>query len=105
MLTRDFASLSADATSDLFKLCLQNLILFLPLFSTWQTTMNQEAFDQLDETLLFGAWPKHHDQDQDFEQFAHNMTAYVAQLINLLQTVVGKAGDINSLLAGIIPGD
>lgn len=89
MLSRDFGLLrllDAAALAALFRLCLQNLTFFFPIFLHFVTTMNKENFDGASDQIVSPS--KYADRDVDFEEFEQEVKAYVVQLISLVQTII-----------------
>jgi hypothetical protein len=70
MLSRDFGLLrllDAAALAALFRLCVQNLTFFFPIFLHFVTTVNKANFDGDDDKIVSPS--KYADRDVDFEEF------------------------------------
>ena len=70
MLSRDFGLLrllDSAALAALFRLCIQNLTFFFPIFLHFVTTVNKANFDGDDDKIVSPS--KYADRDVDFEEF------------------------------------
>ena len=89
MLGRDFGLLrllDSAALASLFRLCIQNLTFFFPVFLHFVTSVNKANFDGDDEQIVSPS--KYADRDVDFEEFESEVKAYVVQLVSLVQTII-----------------
>ena len=89
MLGRDFGLLrllDSAALASLFRLCVQNLTFFFPIFLHFVTSVNKANFDGDNEQIVSPS--KYADRDVDFEEFESEVKAYVVQLVSLVQTII-----------------
>ena len=73
---------------------------FYPVFAYSMNTFNKDMFDEIGESLIVRQSSKYFDNiDIDFEEFEHEIKAYVAQIINLMQTVIDQTKDKVKMLS------
>jgi hypothetical protein len=85
VIIRDFHKLKEEDCNVLFRLCLQNLILFFPLYQFFMDKFSKEKFEELNPDMVVGPSNKYFQaSDVDFEEFEQEIKALIAQLISLL---------------------
>ena len=72
---------------------------FYPIFAYFMNTFNKDMFDEIGESLIVKEKSKYFDSnDIDYEEFEQEIKAYVAQIINLMQTVIDQTKDKTKML-------
>ena len=77
-VSKSFKSGNKDAFNEIFRLCIQNLVFFYPVFLYFINTVSKELFDDMPQTIFYSGSPT---DEIDFEQYDQEIKAYVAQLI------------------------
>lgn len=78
--------IDSASVADLFRLCVQNMVHFFPIYLYFVNQVNKEVFEGMSDKII--GQSKYAERETDFEEFEQEVKSFVVQLISLIQTII-----------------